>query len=48
MGLADERPVRDSQAVTIGIAVEEDVAADRLGIDAGEQVPTEAAIADRR
>src|ERR1044071_6877713 len=46
LGLGDERPVRDAQAVAVGIAVEEDVAADRLAVHSGEQVPAEAAVAD--
>ena len=46
LGLGDERPVADAQAVAVGVAVEEDVAGDRLAVEAGKQIPAEAAVAD--
>src|SRR5262249_49667352 len=38
----DEGPVRDTQAVTVGIAIEKDVAGDRLAVKSDEEVPPEA------
>src|SRR5262249_10588156 len=40
--LADERAVPDAQAVAVGVAVQEDVACDRLATRSDEELPAEA------